>query len=407
MKTITLYLIRQTVAVMGMTVMVFAFALLMGNMMKEILALLVTGHVSFLLISKAFLLLIPFVLVYALPMGMLTATLLLFGRLSADQELTALRASGVSVTRLSLPVIAISLLMSGLCAWINTDIAPKCRAAYKSLIREVDIGQLTDLLQPGIPMTEIPGQVIHIQNRRTQGNQVGLGNIHYIKYDGNKPVMEIYAEGGILEANEETSQLFMSMTNCTIFSLAQSSTSGVDQGNEPSTQTPWHIGKAQELAADPFEIKRDSIGFRKPKLHHMSLAQLREELAERKSLAEDLKALPSFNAEHLRAELESYLIKPFDPVTPVKVQIHRQAAFSYACFAFTLIGIPLGVRAHRRETSIGIGMALLLVAFYYAFIVLANALENQAQFAPHLLIWFPNLFFQLLGSLMLWRIDRR
>ena len=72
MKTITLYLIRQTVAVMGMTVMVFAFALLMGNMMKEILALLVTGHVSFLLISKAFLLLIPFVLVYALPMGMLT-----------------------------------------------------------------------------------------------------------------------------------------------------------------------------------------------------------------------------------------------------------------------------------------------------------------------------------------------
>ena len=114
-------------------------------------------------------------------MGMLTATLLLFGRLSADQELTAPRASGVSVTRLSLPVITISLLMSGFCAWINTDIAPKCRAAYKNLIREVDVGQLTDLLQPGIPMTEIPGQVIHIQNRRTQGNQVGLGNIHYIK----------------------------------------------------------------------------------------------------------------------------------------------------------------------------------------------------------------------------------
>ncbi|MEK9864333.1 MAG: hypothetical protein VW804_14365, partial [Verrucomicrobiota bacterium] len=75
MKTITLYLIRQTLAVMGLTVMVFAFALLMGNMMKEILALMVSGSVSLALLGRAFLLLVPFVVVYALPMGMLTACL--------------------------------------------------------------------------------------------------------------------------------------------------------------------------------------------------------------------------------------------------------------------------------------------------------------------------------------------
>jgi len=407
MKTITLYLIRQTLAVMGLTVMVFAFALLMGNMMKEILALMVSGSVSLALLGKAFLLLVPFVLVYALPMGMLTACLLLFGRLSADQELTALRSSGVSLVRLSLPILIISLLTSLLCAWINTDVAPRCRAAYKDLIREVDIGELTDLLQPGVPMTDIPGQVITIHKRTSLENGVKLENIHYIKYEGDVPVMEIFADSGLLEANEATSQLFLSMRDCTLFSLARSR-SDTEQTNALSSgQDQWNIGKAREFSPDPFTLKPDIKRQAKPKLHHMSLVQLKTELAERRQLAEDMKALPSFNASQLREELNESMLKPFDPVTPVMVQIHRQAAFSYACFAFTLIGIPLGVRSHRRETSVGIGIALILVAVYYAFIVLANALEDQAHLAPHLIIWLPNLLFQVLGTILLWRLDHR
>ncbi|HCZ02335.1 MAG TPA: hypothetical protein DHV39_02825, partial [Verrucomicrobiales bacterium] len=166
MRTIYVYLTKQTVATMVMTVAVFAFVLLLGNIMKEILTLLVNGQASLWLVLKAFLLLVPFVLVFALPMGMLTATLLLFGRLSADQELTAMRAGGISLISLSTPVLIISMLMSALCAWINMEIAPYCRSTYKQLIREVKVGELTDLLQPNVPMTDIPGQFIHIKGKR-------------------------------------------------------------------------------------------------------------------------------------------------------------------------------------------------------------------------------------------------
>src|SRR5260221_63540 len=115
---------------MLLTVAVFTFIMVLMNVLQGVLPLLFSGHLRFLLVLKAIGLMLPFGLVFALPMGFITATLLVFGRFSADHELTAARAGGISLISLVSPVLLLSLFCCALSAWFNMELGPRSRVMF-------------------------------------------------------------------------------------------------------------------------------------------------------------------------------------------------------------------------------------------------------------------------------------
>ena len=383
MKTLQKYLVGQVFVTLLLTVAVFTAVLLIGNALREILTLLASSHVSPLLMVKAILYLIPFVWVFALPMGMLTATLLVFGRFSADQELTAARASGVSLMSLVMPVLLLSLFCCTLSAWFNMDLGPRCRVAYVSLIRDLRAEIVNAQLPAGRFIRDFPGYIFYVE--KNNGGKLENVMIYRLQNETNVDTT-LRAARGQLRPDRANNQLILDLYD------AQSVT----------------VGERDAISSFPtltlnLSLSSATNRVNKPSISDMTFLQLRQELHD----LENLHLPVGTNAsDTLRVQLKTLRQQQKDFTEPVRVAMNREVAFSFACFGFTLVGIPLGIRVHRRETNIGIAIALLLVVVYYAFIMLGQSLAARPEFCPHLILWLPNFIFQAVGAVLLWRANR-
>ena len=390
MKTLHKYLTGQVLASLLLGMAVFTFVLLIGDGLKEILPLLIGGLVRFGTVLKAIGLLIPFFWVYALPMGLLTATLLVFGRFSADQELTAARASGISLLSLITPVLLLSLFCCVLSAWINMDLGPRSRVAFKDLLFRAQ----ADLMRVQLPerqfIRDIPDYIIYV-DKNHNGDLEDV--MVFVLQNETNVTTTIRAPQGRLKTDPKNKQLTLDLLNAQMVKI-----------NPTGSVT---ISSSKGWSSYTYQLPATESHPYRPALSDMTFWQLGDELDDlnrKLSLPPDLDETTASDTR--LGQLDEVQKQREDVMEPIRVEMNRQVAFSFACFSFTLIGIPLGIRVHRRETNVGVAIALMLVLIYYAFIMLGEALSSRPEFAPHLIFWLPNFIFQAVGAVLLWRANR-
>src|SRR5947208_16553910 len=198
MKLLDRFISRELLVNVLFAIAVLSLVLVVGNIFRKLLPLLVNHDVPMEYLITFIAYVLPFSLIFTIPWGLLTAVLLVFGRLSADNQLTALRSNGVSIGRICIPLVIIALLCTAASLWLNVQVAPAAQEEMRSTVFNLATRNPMALFGSDQVIDQFPGRKIYVGKK--DGNK--LENI--IVFETNEesvPMKVTYARTGSLEAD--------------------------------------------------------------------------------------------------------------------------------------------------------------------------------------------------------------
>jgi lipopolysaccharide export system permease protein len=367
------YLFRELVFAATAAVVLFGVILLAGNAMKDLLTLIADGRLSLGRAASMVAMLVPFVFTYALPMGVITAILLTLGRLSAQNEITAMRTAGVGLTRIGAPVLLLAIGGVVISLLVNFEYGPRAKGEYRRLVSELGQSDPLSLVVPRQFIRGFSGFVIYVDRR--EGDV--LHDVWVWKLDKQR-TLEFVAHGdrGEVDYREQDNLLQLNLHNGWL---------QPDPLDLKGSFLPNPGGQIVPVAIPLSELFKRKVFQKKP-----SMLTFRELVEER----ERLRALPEPTTAEKKRRRD------------IEMTVHENAAMAFSVFSLALVGVPLGIQTRRTETSANLGLALLLTMIYYCLLVTATWLKDKPDFHAEYMLWLPNISFQMLGGWMWWRLGR-
>ncbi|MBN1913783.1 MAG: LptF/LptG family permease [Candidatus Omnitrophica bacterium] len=362
MKILRNYFIREFTAPLVLGLVVLTFVMLLGNLIK-IVDLVINKGVDILSVTKLFLFMMPYLITYTLPIAALTATLLSLGRLSSDNEIVAIKASGVNLFNLIFPLLTMGIVLSLLLVVFNDRVIPYAHYASRKTLVEVGIKNPTAALEPGVFINSFEKYILFIY--RIDDNK--LTNVRIYEPQGeDKPTRTIVAKRGEFSAVPEKNIIKLKLIDGT--------------SDEPDPQNPsvfYKLNfKTYFMTLNLIQMQdKDKIG-KKPK--DMTIAELKDEIH----------------------KLNEEKITP----APIITEINERISLAFSCVAFILLGAPLAVITRRREKSINFGIAFIVVGIYYLMLMGSEALSLQGHVNPMLAMWLPNITIGAIGSVLTYKL---
>jgi lipopolysaccharide export system permease protein len=379
------YIFRSVLLTAIAAVALFTFVLAAGNIIRDLMGPLLSGQLPIGSFIRLVLLLVPFVMYYALPLGMLTGVLLTLGRLSSDSEVTAMRAAGMGVLRIARPAFILAFLGVLLGLRINFESMPWARVQYhKELALAVRANPLS-YIRPKTFIREFPGVVIYV-GAKDEGSKDGrdLRDVWIWQLDSAKRVIRfIRSESGKVVYDEAANDFVISLFN--------SREENHDQKAPESMVEPLLVNTVGEIQG--FRLSLDRY-FGSAAVNQKLPWMTYRELVKEKARVEQEPLGPGGERQRARDVLK------------VSLTIQDKINMAVAIFSFAFIGVPLGIKVSRRETSANLGVAVILALAYYFLIVVVGWMDQHPEYHPDILLWIPNFVLLSLGAFLLFRLDR-
>lgn len=356
----------------------FAFILLLGNVLKDLLAHVLAGQLSWQSVVYLTALTFPVVVSYALPMGMLTGVLLVLGRMSSDREITALRAAGMSVAWLSAPILFSGVLGVLLTLVINFQFMPLAKVAYETELANAVRQNPLSVILPKTFIRDFSGYVFYAGEKKENV----LKDFWLWELDSKNRVKRFTRSDAAKVTFDESRQALV------IILLH-------GQAEQRDDKNPENFAESREPGAfdeAPITLPLDKItstGIVHVKQKWLTFSQL---LAEWRKVDRPNNGLSHDEREKQRMR--------------VQITIHEKFATAFSVLSFTLVAVPLGIKISRKETSANLGIGLALAMVYYFATIVIGWLDTHTALRPDLLMWLPNFAFQGLGLWMFYRVDR-
>ena len=349
------YVFREIVVPFAFGLSVFTFILLIARLLK-LIELVVTRGVPVLNILRLLSYILPAFLEVTVPMAMLLAILVAFGRLSADSEMIAMRSSGLSLYQLVPPVAIFVALATIATAGLSVWARPWGNRSLRSALFDIAKTRASAGIKPGIFNDDFPGLVIYSETIDSTSDRL----THVLIADGrdSQERNTIIASDGTMISDPATKTVTLRLRDGFI-------------------HTTDNRGSEYQTKFESYDVNLD----------------LRQMFAGSRQKERDPKEL---TIGQLRRAMEAKA-EAGQSFVPELVEVHRKFAIPFACIVFGVVAMPLGIQPVRAARARGFAISLGMIFAYYVMLSFGQALAEQGTLPVLVGLWLPNLVFAVGG----------
>jgi lipopolysaccharide export system permease protein len=360
-KIISRYIFKEIASLFFIILFTLTFVLLMGNIL-QIMDLMVNKGINFLSIAKLIIFLLPTLLMFTIPIAFLVSILIAMGRFSADNEITALKTSGVSLMQIYYPVAIASLIAFVVTIIIGYYLVPHSYSASKRLLFDIAQQHAAIGIKEKVFNADFKGILLYADKIPPHGDYIEdvLISDRRILSEQNT----ILAKKAYLIADPASMTIKLRLENGSIHTVSSD------------------FKKYRKIDFKSYDINLDLSTSISP--------------ANDASKTKDEMTMTELLEKMKKPGLNEVALREF------AIEVHKKFSIPLSCIFFGLLALPLGIRSHRAVKSRGFTVGIIIATSYYLLRIGGEALVETGRLSPEVGVWTPNFILALLGIYLLY-----